>query len=188
LINFDGKQIGIVALEQARQQAGEVGLDLVEVAPDANPPVCKIVDYRKLLYEQKRREREGRKRRRHTEMKEIKMRPTIDRHDLDVKLRHIRDFLTDGHKVKVTVQFRGREMTHAELGRNLLIRVAESLADAATVEERPVQIGRQQCMIVVPLAQAKPAGEVGEQPALPPGPVLAVGQVEERRGDAEAQS
>jgi len=167
LINFDGKQIGIVPIEQARRQAEEVGLDLVEVAPEANPPVCKIVDYRKLLYEQQRREREGRKRRRRTELKEIKMRPTIDRHDLEIKLRHVREFLALGHKVKVTVQFRGREMTHVELGRSLLIRVVESLADVATLEERMVQIGRQQHMILVPLSAAKPTTAT-TGPEMPP--------------------
>lgn len=179
LINFDGKQIGIVAIEQARRQAEEVGLDLVEVAPDANPPVCKVVDYRKLLYEQKRREREGRKRRRHMEIKEVKMRPTIDRHDLEIKLRHTREFLAVGHKVKITVQFRGREMSHAELGRNLLLRIAEDLADAAVIEERMVQIGRQQHMILVPATQSKPAEAtetpVEEKPTQPPPPEQAPG-------------
>jgi translation initiation factor IF-3 len=155
LINFDGKQIGIVPIEEARRQAVEASLDLVEVAPDANPPVCKIIDYRKVLYEQKRKEREGRKRRRHMEIKEIKMRPTIDRHDLEIKMRHAREFIEVGHKVKITIQFRGREMSRSELGRGLLMRVAEGLADIAAVEDRVVQIGRQQHMILVPSA-AKP--------------------------------
>jgi len=177
LINFDGRQIGIVPIEQARRQAEEVNLDLVEVAPEANPPVCKIVDYRKVLYEQKRKEREGRKRRRHTEIKEVKMRPTIDRHDLEIKVRHAREFLEVGHKVKVTIQFRGREMSRSELGRNLLMRVAESLSGVAVVEDRVVQIGRQQHMILVPASPAKPLEgkppvvSAPEQPAPPPGDV-----------------
>jgi len=163
LINFDGKQIGVVPIEEARRRAEEAALDVVEVAPDANPPVCKIVDYRKVLYEQKRREREGRKRRRHTEIKEVKMRPTIDKHDLEIKMRHVREFLTLGHKVKVTVQFRGREMAHTELGRGLLGRFAEGLNDVAVVEDRVVQMGRQQHMILVPAAQ-KPVAEKPDEP------------------------
>ena len=163
LINFDGKQIGVVPIEEARRRAEEAALDVVEVAPDANPPVCKIVDYRKVLYEQKRREREGRKRRRHTEIKEVKMRPTIDKHDLEIKMRHVREFLALGHKVKVTVQFRGREMAHTELGRGLLGRFAEGLTDVAAVEDRVVQMGRQQHMILVPAVQ-KPAAEKPDEP------------------------
>lgn len=167
LINFDGTQIGIVPIEQARQHAAEAELDLVEVAPDAEPPVCKIIDYRKLLYDQRRREREARKRRRHTELKEVKMRPTIDQHDYEVKVRRMRGFLDVGHKVKVTVMFRGREMAHTERGRDLLLRVAGDLADKAAVEDRMVQVGRQQHMVLVPSVQSKARGE---EPAEAPPP------------------
>ena len=155
LISFDGKQVGIVPIEEARRHAEEAGLDLVEVAPDATPPVCKIVDYRKVLYEQKRREREGRKRRRHTEIKEVKMRPTIDRHDFETKARHVREFLAAGHKVKVTMMYRGREMSRTEAGRALLLKLAQDLSEVATPEDRLIQMGRQQQMMLVPAAPAK---------------------------------
>lgn len=157
LISFDGKQVGIVPIEEARRHAEEAGLDLVEVAPDATPPVCKIVDYRKVLYEQKRREREGRKRRRHTEIKEVKMRPTIDRHDFETKARHVREFLAAGHKVKVTMMYRGREMSRTEAGRALLLKLAQDLSEVATPEDRLIQMGRQQQMMLVPAAPAKPS-------------------------------
>jgi len=159
LISPEGKQIGIVPLKEARRYADEAGLDLVEVAPDANPPVCKIIDYRKLVYEQQRREREARKKRRHTELKEVKMRPTIGRHDYEVKVRRMRNFLEAGHKVKVTIMFRGREMAHTERGRNLLAQVLEDLADAAALEDRIIQVGRQQHMLLVPSPQLKASAE-----------------------------
>lgn len=172
LINADGKQVGIVPIEQARRYAEEAGLDVVEVAPDANPPVCKIIDYRKVLYEQKRREREGRKHRRHVEIKEVKMRPTIDHHDYETKVRHIREFIEVGHKVKVTMMYRGREMSRTDAGRSLLQRVAAQVADIAAPENRMVQIGRQQQFILAPVSQMKPAGEKPPQPqpAPPPSP------------------
>jgi len=155
LINFDGKHIGIVPIEQARRAATEAGLDLVEVASDAEPPVCKIVDYRKVAYEQKKRERQGRAHRRHVEIKEIKIRPTIDRHDYEIKARHAREFLTLGHKVKITIMFRYREMARPEVARNLLQRIADELADIAAVEDRMAQIGRQHQMILVPASHHK---------------------------------
>ncbi|MCX8038406.1 MAG: translation initiation factor IF-3 [Candidatus Sumerlaeia bacterium] len=157
LINADGKQIGVVPIEQARRYAEEAGQDLVEVAPEATPPVCKIVDYRKVLYEQKRREREGRKHRRHTEVKEIKMRPTIDPHDYEIKMRHTREFLQAGHKVKVTIMYRGREMVRTDIGRQLLQRMADDVADLGVPEDRMVQIGRQQQMMLAPGGHGKSA-------------------------------
>lgn len=166
LVGSDGEQVGIVSIEEARRHAEEADLDLVEVAPDANPPVCKIVDYRKQLYDQRRREREARKRRRHTEIKEVKMRPTIDRHDLDVKVRRIQKFLDAGHKVKVTVMFRGREMAYSERGRDLLLKVTEELADHGAMEDRLVQVGRQQHMILAPVPQ--PKKKVGKDTTTPP--------------------
>lgn len=170
LVGFDGKQVGIVPIEEARRHAQEAGLDLVEVAPDATPPVCKIVDYRKVLYEQKKREREGRKRRRHTDIKEVKMRPAIDRHDYETKMKHIREFLTVGHKVKVTMQYRGREMSRADAGRAILQRLAQDLADVAAPEDRLVQIGRQQQMILAPVSPSKTALAGEESPHAPLAP------------------
>jgi len=155
LIGSDGKQVGIVPLEDARRQAEAAELDLVEVAPDATPPVCKIIDYRKVIYEQRRKEREARKHRRHVEIKEVKMRPTIDPHDYEIKMRRVREFLGDGHKVKITIMFRGREMAHTERGRNLLMHVAEDVVDLGAMEDRMVQVGRQQHMVLAPVAPAK---------------------------------
>ncbi len=103
-------------LEEARRRAEESGLDLVEVAPQATPPVCKIIDFKKILYEQKRKAREARKKQKHIEVKEIKMQPVIGPHDFETKLRHIRDFITHGHKVKVTILYKGRGITHTEIG------------------------------------------------------------------------
>ncbi len=165
LINAEGKQIGVVPIEQARRYAEEAGQDLVEVAPEATPPVCKIIDYRKVLYEQKRREREGRKHRRHTEVKEIKMRPTIDPHDYEIKMRHAREFLQAGHKVKVTIMYRGREMVRTDIGRQLLQRMADDVADIGAPEDRMVQIGRQQQMMLAPGGHGK-AGEKHDRAAL----------------------
>jgi translation initiation factor IF-3 len=155
LINHEGKQVGIIPLEEARRQAEQVEMDLVEVAPDANPPVCKIIDYRKVVYEARRKEREARKHRRHVEIKEVKMRPTIDPHDYETKMRRIKEFLGDGHKVKVTIMFRGREITHSERGRDLMMRVATGVAEIGAMEDRMVQVGRQQHMVLAPVPAAK---------------------------------
>jgi len=111
--------MGVLPIEKALALAEEEGLDLVEVAPEGNPPVCKIVDYSKILYDQKRKAREARKKQKTVEMKEIKLRPVIDEHDLQVKTRHIEKFIKGGHKVKITLVFRGREITHQDLGKNL---------------------------------------------------------------------
>jgi translation initiation factor IF-3 len=163
LIDPEGEQIGIVPIDQARSKATEAGLDLVEVAPDAKPPVCKIFDYRKLQYDRKRRDREARKRRRHVELKEVKMRPRIDEHDYQTKLRHIREFLEGGHKVKVTIMFRGREMAHREQGRTILERVAKDVSGVGTMDDRISQMGRQQHMILSPDAQKQESKEKEEQ-------------------------
>lgn len=168
LVDSEGKQVGIVPLEQARRRAEEAGLDLVEVAPDANPPVCKIIDYSKLQYELKRREREARKRQRHTDLKEVKMRPTIDRHDYEIKLRRIKEFLEVGHKVKVTIMFRGREMAHTERGRKLLEQVVADVGDRGTMYDRVVQVGRQQHMILAPTPHHKQAAGKATKAERPP--------------------
>ena len=150
MIAADGEQVGIVPVEQARQLALEAQMDLVEVAPYATPPVCKIMDYGRLIYEQKRRAKDARKKARHHDLKEIKLRPNTDQHDLNTKLTHARDFLDKGHKVKLTVMYRGREMAHFERGTALLKRVAEELAEEAEVEMSPNTRGRTQSMVVAP--------------------------------------
>ncbi len=139
-------------VKEALALAEEAGLDLVEVAPNANPPVCKILDYGKFKYQQQKRAAEARKKQKTVEVKEIKMRPTIDTHDFDVKMRNIRRFIEKGDKVKVSVRFRGREMSHAELGRELLDRVVEGVGEAAKVEVAPRMEGRQLVMVLAPAA------------------------------------
>jgi translation initiation factor IF-3 len=134
VINEDGVQLGVMPTEAARDIAQRVGLDLVELSPDAHPPVCKIMDYGRFKYEKKRKESTARKSQHHGQLKEVKFRPRIDEHDLEFKLKNARRFLMDGDKVKATVMFRGREMQHMNLGRELLARVAEGLGDLARPE------------------------------------------------------
>ncbi len=159
LISHDGAQVGVVTVEQARQMAEEVELDLVEVAPQAVPPVCRIMDFKRLLYEKKRREKEARKKTRHQELKEIKLRPNTDDHDLETKMNHATDFLQKGHKVKLTLTYRGREMAHQELGVALLKRASERLAEVGEVEAMPNMRGRTQSMVVAPKRAKAVAGK-----------------------------
>ena len=129
----------------------EQGLDLVEVAPNARPPVCRIMDYGKFRYEEQRKAREARKKQHQVHLKEVKMRPGIEDHDFDFKLRHARRFLEEGNKVKLTMMFRGRQMAHPELGREVLSRVAEEVADLGKVESHPMMEGRSMTMVIAPL-------------------------------------
>ena len=130
--------------------AADAGLDLVEISPNANPPVCKIMDYGKYKYEQQKRESEARKKQKVIEVKEVKFRPNTDTHDYDVKMRNVFRFLENGDKVKVTLRFRGREMAHQDLGRDLLERVAEDVKDIGKIENMPKMEGRQMIMIIGP--------------------------------------
>lgn len=134
LIDQQGEQVGIVPLEEALSRAKAQELDLVEVAPDADPPVCKILDYRRQAFESKRRQKEARKKSKSLELKEIKLRPNIDKHDYEIKMRHVREFLEKGHKVKVTMRFRQRELRHTEIGTAVLQRMAEDLSEIAEVD------------------------------------------------------
>ena len=151
MITPDGEQAGILPIERAMEMAEEQGLDLVEVAPLARPPVCRIMDYGKFKYEEQRQAREARKRQHHVQIKEVKMRPGIEDHDFDFKTRHARRFLEEGNKVKLTMMFRGRQVTHPELGLEVLKRVTGDLQDLAKVEQNPSFEGRQMSMIVAPL-------------------------------------
>jgi translation initiation factor IF-3 len=151
LISSDGQQLGIVGIEEAQRIALEQDLDLVEVAPQANPPVCKIMDYGKYCYEQDQKQKVARKKQSIVVVKEMKMRPKIDIHDYETKKKHVLRFLNHGDKVKVTIMFRGREMTHTELGQNLLARLADDLSEIATVEAKPKLDGRNMTMVLTPV-------------------------------------
>ena len=148
LISEDGEQLGVVAIEVALQKADDAGLDLMEVAPDANPPVCKIVDHGKLKYEEKKKQQQSKKKQHIVKIKEIRLRPRIDDHDLMTKLNHGRKFLQNGAKLKVTLMFRGRELSRIDLGKIVMERVLEELADVAEVEKDIPLEGRRMSMIL----------------------------------------
>jgi translation initiation factor IF-3 len=157
LVGSDGAQIGIVSVQEALRRAQELDLDLVEVAPQANPPVCRIMDYGKFKYERDIRQKEARKHQARVEVKEMKMRPKIDPHDYGTKKGHIERFLKTGARVKVTIMFRGREMAHTELGRKLLDRLTGDLQELATVESYPKLDGRNMVMLLAPVK--RPVGK-----------------------------
>ncbi|MFT6105249.1 MAG: translation initiation factor IF-3 [Paracoccaceae bacterium] len=151
LIGPEGENVGVVTPERGMELAVQVGLDLVEISPNAVPPVVKIMDFGKYKYETQKRESEARKKQKTIEVKEVKFRPNTDTHDYDVKMRSVMKFLETGDKVKVTLRFRGREMAHQNLGRNLLERVAEDTKDAGKIENMPKMEGRQMVMMIGPL-------------------------------------
>jgi translation initiation factor IF-3 len=167
LVDADGTQVGIVPLAQALRRAREQELDLVEVAPHADPPVCRIMDHGKHKYEQEQKEKEARKRQSQIAVKEIKMRPKISDNDYKTKSGHVRRFLNDGAKVRASIMFRGREMTHTELGLKLLDRLADDMSELATVEAQPKVDGRNMVMILAPV-KAKPKAAEGPAPTEPP--------------------
>lgn len=156
LIAEDGEQLGVKPLPQALAIAREQELDLVEVAPNANPPVCRIMDYRRWQYEQQQKRKESRRKATNVVIKEMKYRPKIDGHDYTTKTKKVRQFLDEGNKVKVTIMFRGREMSHPELGLKILNRIAEDVADGAAVETPPRQDGRNMTMVLNPTKKPKP--------------------------------
>jgi translation initiation factor IF-3 len=150
VIDENGENLGVMFTREAIEQAAEVGLDLVEVSPNADPPVCKFLDVGKFKYEAQKKANLARKSQKTQEIKEIKMRPNIDDHDYDVKMKSISKFLGEGDKVKVTLRFRGRELAHGQLGMKLLQRVQEDTIDAAKVEQHPRMEGRQMLMVLSP--------------------------------------
>jgi translation initiation factor IF-3 len=150
VIDENGENLGVMLTAEAIEQAAEVGLDLVEVSPNADPPVCKFLDVGKFKYEAQKKANLARKTQKTQEIKEIKMRPNIDDHDYDVKMRKVRDFIGEGDKVKVTLRFRGREMAHPELGMKLLQKVKADFDPVAKVEYEPRMEGRQMIMILAP--------------------------------------
>jgi translation initiation factor IF-3 len=150
VIDENGENIGVLLTAEAIEQAAQVGLDLVEVSPSADPPVCKFLDVGKFKYEAQKKANLARKSQKTQEIKEIKMRPNIDDHDYDTKMKKVRDFLGEGDKVKITLRFRGRELAHGELGMRLLQRVQGDVSDNAKVEQHPRMEGRQMLMVLAP--------------------------------------
>ena len=150
LIDADGEQVGVVSVAEGIDLADEAGLDLVEISPNASPPVCKILDYGKYKYEAQKKANEARKKQKTIDVKEIKMRPGIDEHDYQVKMRSVRKFLDNGDKVKMTIRFRGREMAHQDLGVRVLDRVRDELDEEVKIEQFPRTEGRSMTMVVAP--------------------------------------
>ena len=184
LVGAEGEQLGVRPLPEALAQSREQELDLVEVAPNANPPVCRIMDYGRYVYEQEQRRRQSKRKATNVVIKEMKFRPKIDEHDYTTKMKHVVRFLGEGNKVKLTIMFRGREMAHPELGMKILRRVADDVAEFAQVESDPRQDGRNMTMVLHPIrkdgrkpstkqdagtppAESQPAATVPEAPAAP---------------------
>ncbi len=151
MVDADGAQLGIMTPEEAMTIAESKGLDLVEVAPLAQPPVCRIIDFGKFLYDEKKKASEARKKQKTILVKEIKLRPKIEEHDFQVKKRHMEEFLTEGHKVKVTVRFRGREIVHPEMAQKLLTRIATEVVQKGKIERAPAMEGRTMVMLLTPV-------------------------------------
>src|SRR5579864_2904206 len=161
LVDVDGKQLGIKPLPEALQIARQRDLDLVEVAPDANPPVCRIMDYGKFKFDEAQRAKESRRKTTSSSIKEMKYRPKIGQGDFDTKTRQVSRFLGEGHKVKITIMFRGREMSHPDLGKKILDRVAVEVADLGKVEAAPKLDGRNMVMVLAPDKRAQSARKAG---------------------------
>jgi len=148
VVGADGEMVGVLSVAEGIELAEDAGLDLVEIAPNSDPPVCKVLDYGKFKYEEQKRRNEARKKQKTIEVKEIKMRPGIDTHDYEVKMKAARKFLGNGDKVKVTIRFRGREMAHQQLGMDVLNRVKDGLAEIAKLEQFPKMEGRMMTMVM----------------------------------------
>lgn len=197
VIDPEGAQLGVMMLNDAIKKAEEAGLDLVEISPLSTPPVCRIMDYGKFKYDTKKQAAESRRKQTVVEIKEVKLRPKTDDHDLNFKVRHIHEFLEEGNKVRVTIMFRGREITHAEIGRDILKNVAETVKTVGQVEFAPKIEGKNMFMVLAPLkrqgqqpaaapAAARPAGAPAEggAPAAAPKPAAASSPI--RKGPAPA--
>ena len=163
LIDENNEQVGVIETIEAKRRAKDAGLDLVEVSPQSTPPVCRIMDYGKWKYQQKKKEQKARSHSKQSELKEVRLRPKIDVHDLDIKTARSREFLDEGHKVQFTIQFKGREMAHRELGIELMRKVAGLLEDISKVEQPPRSMGRRMTMTLVPdRKQQQPVKPKGE--------------------------
>lgn len=183
VIDEEGEQLGILPTRQALDIARERGLDLVEVAPNAIPPVCRLMDYGKYRYEQSRKDRESRKHQKTTELKEVRIKPKIDEHDLATKSRQAQRFLEEGDKVKLTVMFRGREMAHPDIGRDLLLQLADQVGAVALVEQTPRLEGRNMTMMLTPKKAPAPSG--GSSPRLVPAATMPALDLEMPEPDPE---
>ena len=159
VISETGSQVGVISLRDAQIMAHEAGLDLVEISPNANPPVCKIIDYGKYRYQKTKKEKEGKKSQHQVKVKEIKVKPNIDVHDYQTKLKHAKEFLTKGNKVRVTCSFRGREMLHTELGDKLLERFCGDLEEYSVIEAPKKRMGRSMSLVLAPALKKKTSAE-----------------------------
>lgn len=158
VIGSTGEQVGIISIHEALAMADEQGLDLVEISSDSNPPVCKIMNFGKFRYDQSKREKESKKAQHQIKVKEIKLKPNIDAHDLETKTRHARDFLASGNKVKITCTYRGREMMHPEIGEKIVRQICQELEDVSTIESFPKMMGRMLLVVLAPGAKKKKEG------------------------------
>jgi len=165
VVSHDGQMLGVIPTAEALALARETGLDLVEVAPNERPPVCRIMDYGKFKYEEQRQAREARKKQHHVQLKEVKMRPGIEDHDFDFKVRHAKKFLEEGNKVKLTMMFRGRQMAHPEYGRKVLDRVFQELQEVSKIEAHPMLEGRSMVMVLAPTAKPPQQPQTSQPPA-----------------------
>jgi translation initiation factor IF-3 len=198
LIDDDDQQIGVVDIEEALNRAREAGQDLVEVAPQARPPVCRIMDYGKWKYQQRKKEQKAKSHSKQSELKEVRLRPKIDDHDLAIKLEKAREFLDEGDKVQFTMLFRGREMAHRDLGVRMMNEIRDGLADISKVDSPPRPMGRRMTMVLSPERKAaskgggdRPPKPVGEKPAAAkpaPQPVAAARQAVPASQDASAEA
>ncbi len=155
MISHTGEQVGVISLQEALARAEQEGLDLVEISPGSNPPVCKIINYGKFRYDQTKREKESKKSQHQVKVKEIKLKPNIDEHDLQTKIRHAREFIAKGNKVKVTCTFRGREMAHPAIGEGLVKRICDELEEVATSESPAKMFGRMLTVVLAPGGKKK---------------------------------
>lgn len=171
LVGMEGEQLGVVSIEEAMRMAQEAGVDLVEVAAAARPPVCRIMDYGKFKYLQKKRTADAKRTSTHVEVKEVKLRPKTDQHDFETKVNQARRFLSEGNRVKMTVMFRGREMAYAHMQRERLMEIATSLADCAAIDVLPKVEGRNMSMMLNPKRGGTAVAKPAEAPAVAPAPV-----------------
>ena len=164
VVGSDGEQLGVLSLADALEHAGEVNMDLVEVAPNAKPPVCRIMDYGKLLYRQSKKAHDAKKKQKIIKIKEVKITPKTEEHDYQFKLNHVKRFLAEGDKVKVSVFFKGRLITHTELGVKVLERLKQDLSEVAVVESEPERMGKTLSIVVAPIAPPKAQKQKEEKP------------------------